>query len=89
MAKRSVKQLFMMSGLPAGYRNNNNGNFNNLGNNGNFWSSSQNNTNNAWNRNLNYNNANVNRNNNNKENGFYVRCLKDWQQYVFNVDLPE
>jgi len=88
MAKRSVKQLFMMSGLPAGYRNNN-GNFNNLGNNGNFWSSSQNNTNNAWNRNLNYNNANVNRNNNNKENGFSVRCLKDWQQCVFNADLPE
>ena len=42
--------------------------FNNIGNNGNFWSSTENNTNNAWNRNLNYNNSNANRNNNNKEN---------------------
>ena len=63
-------------GLPGGNRNNN-GNFNNIGNNGNWWSSSQNNTNNAWNRNLNNNNDNVNRNNNNKKNGFSVRCLRD------------
>jgi uncharacterized protein (TIGR02145 family) len=62
--------------VPAGNRNNN-GTFNNIGNNGNWWSSSENNTNNAWNRNLNYNNSNVNRNNNNKNNGFSVRCLRD------------
>ena len=60
------------SGLPGGNRNNN-GTFNNIGNNGNWWSSTENNTNNAWNRNLNYNNGNVNRNNNNKENGFTRR----------------
>jgi RNA-directed DNA polymerase len=64
------------SGLPAGYRNNN-GTFNNIGNNGIWWSSSENNTTNAWNRNLNYNNGNANRNNNNKKNGFSVRCLRD------------
>ncbi len=56
--------------------NQNNGNFNDLTNNANFWSSSQNDATNAWNRNLNYNNANVNRNNNNKTNGFSGRCLK-------------
>jgi len=61
--------------LPAGYRNNN-GNYNNMGNNGYFWSSTENNSNNAWNRKLNYNNSEVNRNNNNKKNGFTVRDLK-------------
>jgi len=61
----------LTTALPGGYRNNN-GNFNNLGNNANFWSSTENNSNNAWNRKLNYNNANVNRNNNNKQNGFSV-----------------
>jgi len=64
------------SGLPGGNRNNN-GNFNNVGNNGNWWTSTENNNNNAWNRNLNYNDPEVNRNNNNKENGFSVRCLRD------------
>jgi len=64
------------SGLPGGYRNNN-GTFNNIGNNGFWWSSSENDTTNAWNRNLNYNNGNANRNNNNKKNGFSVRCLRD------------
>jgi hypothetical protein len=65
-----------ISALPGGYRNNN-GNFNNIGNNANFWSSTESNRNNAWNRNLNYNNAEVNRNNNNKQNGFSVRCVRD------------
>ena len=63
--------------FPGGYRNNNNGNFNNMGNNANFWSASENNTTNAWRRKLNYNNATVNRNNNNKRNGFSVRLVKD------------
>jgi hypothetical protein len=62
--------------LPGGNRNNN-GTFNNIGNNGNWWSATENNTNNAWNRNMNYNNSNVNRNNNNKEVGFSVRCVRD------------
>ena len=49
-------------------------------NNGNWWSATENNANNAWNRNMNYNNSNVNRNNNNKENGFSVRCLRDLKE---------
>jgi uncharacterized protein (TIGR02145 family) len=40
-----------ISALPGGYRNNN-GNYNNMGNNANFWSSTENNNDNAWNRNL-------------------------------------
>lgn len=62
--------------FPGGYRNNN-GTYNNIGNNGNWWSSTENDSNNAWNRKLNYNNSNVNRNNNNKQNGFSVRCVRD------------
>ncbi|MCF7823942.1 MAG: fibrobacter succinogenes major paralogous domain-containing protein [Candidatus Marinimicrobia bacterium] len=71
-----------MAAFPGGYRNNNNGNFNNMGNNANFWSSTENNSNNAWNRKLNYNNANVNRNNNNKQNGFSVRLVRDLSQSI-------
>jgi|WetSurMetagenome_2_1015567.scaffolds.fasta_scaffold519139_1 uncharacterized protein (TIGR02145 family) len=63
------------SALPGGYRNNNG--FNNEGNNGNWWSSTENSSNNAWNRNLNYNNGNLNRNNNNKYNGYSVLCVRD------------
>ena len=65
-----------ISGVPGGYRNNN-GTFNNIGNNCNCWSSTENSTTNAWNRNLNYNNSNINRNNNNKRTGFSVRCVRD------------
>ena len=71
--------------LPGGYRNNNNGNYNNMGNNGNYWSSTENNSNNAWNRNLNYNNSEVNRDNNNKKNGFSVRCVRHLIQSVSNL----
>jgi len=66
--------------LPAGYRIFNSGYFNNVGNNAYFWSASENNSNNAWNRKLNYNNSEVNRNNNNKQNGFAVRLLRELKQ---------
>ena len=47
----------------------------NVGSNGNWWSSTVNNTNNGYNLNLN-SNGNVNpQNNNNKYNGFAVRCV--------------
>jgi len=46
--------------LPGGYRNND-GSFNNIRNNAFFWSATENDNNNAWNRNLNNNNSNVNR----------------------------
>ena len=73
--------MVTFTALPGGYRNNN-GTFNNIGNNGNWWSSTENNTNNAWNRNMNYNNSNVNRNNNNKNNGFSVRCVRDLKENI-------
>ena len=61
---RPTKAYASVSALPGG--------------NGNWWSSSENNANNAWNRNMNYGNSNVNRNdNNNKSNLFSARCLKD------------
>ncbi len=60
--------------LPAaGYRNN--GDLNNAGSNGNYWSSSLNtsNSNNAYN--LNFNSGNVDWNNNNRYNGQSVRAV--------------
>jgi uncharacterized protein (TIGR02145 family) len=64
------------SGLPGGLRNFI-GNFKFIGSDG-FWSSStQNNTYNAWYRNLYYDNGNVNRYFNYKADGFSVRCLRD------------
>jgi RNA-directed DNA polymerase len=76
LAVAKTTEVTLIVGLPGGNRKNN-GTFNNIGNNGNWWSSTENNTNNAWNRNLNYNNGNINRNNNNKQNGFSVRYLRD------------
>jgi hypothetical protein len=75
--KQLIKPLFQRSALLGGNRNNN-GKFNNLGNNGNFWSSSENNSENAWNLNMNSNNKKANVNNNNKSWGFSVRCLQHW-----------
>ncbi len=75
--QQQIESLFTCSALFGGWRNNN-GNFNNIGNNGNWWSSSENDTNNAWNLNMNSNNQNANmNNNNNKEWGFSVRCLQN------------
>lgn len=58
----------------AGNRNNSNGTLNNVGSNGNYWSSTVDGTNA---RNLNFNSSNANVNSNNRANGFSVRCLKD------------
>lgn len=60
----------------AGYRNYNNGSLNNAGSNGNYWSSTTNNSNNAYNMNFNSSNSNPS-NNWNRSNGFSVRCLKE------------
>lgn len=62
--------------LPVGgNRNNNNGSLNNVGSNGNYWSSTVDGINA---RNLNFNSSNANTdNNNNRANGNSVRCLKD------------
>lgn len=58
----------------AGNRNNSNGSLNNVGSNGNYWSSTVSGTNA---RNLNFNSSNADMNNNNRANGNSVRCLKD------------
>jgi len=71
-----MKDSANVSALPGG-NGNSGGNFNNAGNNGNWWSATENNASNAWNRNMNYNNENVNRNNNDKTNLFSARCLQD------------
>ena len=75
--QQQIESLFTCSALLGGWRNNNE-TFNNIDNNGNWWSSSENDTNNAWNLNMNSNNQNANMNNNNKEWGFSVRCLQNW-----------
>ncbi|SEJ36514.1 major paralogous domain-containing protein [Cyclobacterium xiamenense] len=59
----------------AGNRNNSNGSLNNVGTNGNYWSSTVSSTNS---RNLKFNRSNANMNTNNRANGNAVRCLKDY-----------
>jgi uncharacterized protein (TIGR02145 family) len=73
---RLTKASASASALPGG-NGNSDGSFNNAGSNGNWWSATENDASNAWNRNMNYDNANVNRNNNNKTNLFSVRCVQD------------
>lgn len=70
-----TNERLFISSLPGG--NYNGGSYNNQGNNGYWWSSTENGSSNAWNRNMNYNNGGVDRNNNNKTNGFSVRCVRD------------
>jgi len=62
----------LMAGA-AGYLDNSDGSLNNRGSNGNYWSSTQNNSTNGYNLNINDNDSNVN--NNNKAYGFSGRCL--------------
>jgi uncharacterized protein (TIGR02145 family) len=65
----------------AGYRNNNDGTLNNAGENGNYWSSTENDSNNAYN--LNFNSSNANVNNNNRTNGQSVRCVAELSTQSF------
>jgi len=74
---RAIKWSLTRQALPAGYRNNSNGAFYNMGTNANYWSATESSGTNAWNRNLNSTESRSNRNNNNKTNGFSVRCLQD------------
>ena len=64
------------AGLPGGYRDYD-GYFLDVGANGYWWSSSENDTDFAWYRYLNSNNGNVYRYGYDKKNGFSVRCLRD------------
>jgi len=65
------------SALPGGKRYGSDGSFNTLGYDGYWWSSTENDGSNAWDRNLHCSNANVDRSNTNKRHGFSVRCLRD------------
>jgi uncharacterized protein (TIGR02145 family) len=62
--------------LPEGYRNDG-GSFFNVGYFASWWSSSEDDTNTAWDRFLNYNTSNVTRFNDIKCCGFSVRCVRD------------
>jgi len=64
------------TGLAGGLRGGN-GAYINLGNNAEWWTSTEYNIEDAWDRSLSYNNSYISRNNRNKENGYYVRCLRD------------
>ena len=68
---------FKFNALPGGYRNYN-GNFNYIGNNGYWWSATENYASYALFRYMLYNNSNVYRGDYNKEFGFSVRCVKDY-----------
>ena len=69
--------------LPGGSRTNY-GKFYGFGIYGNWWTSTEGNTNNAWYRLLNYSNSNVFRISNNKEYGFSVRCVRDLKRKLYN-----
>ena len=62
--------------LPGGYRDGNGG-FNDVGDNGHWWSATENVTNIAWYRGMYYNFSNVGRYYSYTEFGFSVRCLRD------------
>jgi len=64
------------SALPGGSRNDD-GSFNNIRYYAFFWSATEYDYSNAWNRDLFFNIGSVDRNNYFKQNGFSVRCLKD------------
>ena len=66
----------LFTGLPGGNRYNN-GYYSGIGLNGNWWSSSESNTNDAWYRDLDYYNGVASRNYSVKYNGLSVRCLRD------------
>lgn len=72
----------------SGYRNNNDGSLNNVGNNGYYWSAVPNNTNNGCN--LNFNSGNVNPlNNNNRTYGFAARPVSAFTAYRRGRDVDE
>jgi len=64
------------SALPGGYREGN-GTFYSVGYNGYWWSSTEDNTDDAWFRYLTYYGSAVGRNYHYKEHGFSVRCVRD------------
>jgi uncharacterized protein (TIGR02145 family) len=64
------------TGFPGGYRNDD-GTYTSIGYDGLWWSSTEIDSNGAWNRVLYYNGSGVNRGNSDKQVGFSVRCVRD------------
>lgn len=62
--------------LPAGTRNSS-GSFSNAFNHGYWWSTTEKDASNSWDRNLNYNHIDIYRNYDPKTTGFSIRCIKD------------
>jgi uncharacterized protein (TIGR02145 family) len=62
--------------LPGGHRSNN-GNYNDFGDDGYWWSSTDDGKDNAWNRDIDFKSADMFRDDAGKNRGFSVRCLKD------------
>ena len=62
--------------LPGGYCGYNSGTFSQIGESGNWWSSTEENSNSAWSWLLLYNYSGLQRHSNYKNNGFSVRCIK-------------
>lgn len=79
-----LEQIDLTTGLPGGVRYAN-GNYSYVGYYGYWWSSTEFNTNNAWNRLLGFSSGNAYRNNANKAYGFSVRCLRD-KPNLYTVD---
>jgi len=67
---------FHFSALPGGLRYTD-GAFNDVGRYGYWWSATESDAGNAYNRDMNYNNGHVGDNDNDKSHGFSVRCVED------------
>jgi len=65
------------TGLPGGWRNYGTGGFLNINDNGRWWSTTVNTVTTAWDRELTNNSARLRRSSGSRQNGFYVRCIKD------------
>jgi hypothetical protein len=72
----NLKKPTGFSGLPGGYRNYD-GTFYAIGDDGNWWSSSEPKTTNTWSLGLDYSDGSSYRSNGDGTNGYSVRCLKD------------
>lgn len=73
-----------MIGYTGGYRHDSNGSFYNLGNNGEWWSSTPGSATTAYGRELHYTQAGVRRIDNwNKSNGFSVRCVRNLTKALY------
>ncbi|MDE6482268.1 MAG: hypothetical protein K2L01_00675 [Rikenellaceae bacterium] len=77
--------MFPLRKFPAvGNRNNSDGSLNNAGTWGNYWSSTQYNSDNAYN--MYFNSSSVNTDWNNKTNGRSVRCVRqEFTTLIFNT----